>query len=104
MGPAHGPRAHELEAYGVSSICVSFKPRNVPATFFSAIFLDFTFFQSPEKEPQRPYDQNGGSIAPRSLIFDPFAKETVSPKNINLGVTQEKSKGPRMELPKDKST
>ena len=28
-----------------------------------------------EKEPQRPYDQNGGSIAPRSLIFDPIAKE-----------------------------
>ena len=32
------------------------------------------------KEPQRPYDQNGGSIAPRSLIFDPIAKETVYQK------------------------
>ena len=33
------------------------------------------FFWYIEKEPQRPYDQNGGSIAPRSLIFDPIAKE-----------------------------
>ena len=33
-----------------------------------------------EKEPQRPYDQNGGSIVPRSLIFDPIAKETVYQK------------------------
>ena len=45
----------------------------------------FTFFQSPGKEPQHPYDQNGGSITPRSLIFDPFAKETVSPKTHILG-------------------
>ena len=46
----------------------SFKPRNVPATFFPAIFLDFHFFQGPAKEPERPYDQNDGSFAPRSLI------------------------------------
>ena len=39
-----------------------------------------------EKEPQRPYDQNGGSIAPRSLIFDPIAKETVYQKTHILGV------------------
>ena len=38
------------------------------------------FFWYIEKEPQRPYDQNGGSIAPRSLIFDPIAKETVYQK------------------------
>ena len=43
------------------------------------------FFWYIEKEPQRPYDQNGGSIAPRSLIFDPFAKETVSQKTRILG-------------------
>ena len=45
-----------------------FKPRNVPATFFSAMCLDVHFFQGPEKEPERPYDQNDGSFAPRSLI------------------------------------
>ena len=33
-----------------------------------------------EQEPQRPYDHNGGSIAPSSLIFDPIAKETVYQK------------------------
>ena len=38
------------------------------------------FFWYIEKEPQRPYDQNGGSIAPRSLIFDPIAQETVYQK------------------------
>ena len=32
------------------------------------------------KDAQRPYDQNGCSIAPRSLIFDPIAKETVYTK------------------------
>ena len=84
-GPAQGPWAHELVAYGVSSIrgfkhmCFlvfnieyfildSFKPRNVPATFFRLFFGIFTFFQGPEKEPERPYDQNDGSFAPRSLI------------------------------------
>ena len=36
------------------------------------------------KEPQRPYDQDGGSIAPRSLIFDPVAKETVYQKTYIL--------------------
>ena len=30
-----------------------------------------------EKDAQRPYDQNGGGIALRSLVFDPIAKETV---------------------------
>ena len=44
------------------------------------------FFWYIEKEPQRPYDQNGGSIAPRSLIFDPIAKETVYQKTHILGV------------------
>ena len=53
--------------------------------FFRLFFWIFTFFQSPEKEPQRPYDQNGGSIAPRSLIFDPFAKETVFQRTHILG-------------------
>ena len=42
------------------------------------------FFWYIEKEPQRPYDQNGGSIAPRSLIFDPIAKETVYQKSPRL--------------------
>ena len=44
------------------------------------------FFWYIEKEPQRPYDQNGGSIAPRSLIFDPIAKETVYQKTHILRV------------------
>ena len=43
------------------------------------------FFWYIEKEPQRPYDQNGGSIALRSLIFDPIAKETVYQKTHILG-------------------
>ena len=43
------------------------------------------FFWYIEKEPQRPYDQNGGSIAPRSLIFDPFVNETVSQQTHVLG-------------------
>ena len=32
------------------------------------------------KDAQHPYHQHGGSIAPRSLIFDPIAKEAVSQK------------------------
>ena len=44
------------------------------------------FFWYIEKEPQRPYNQNGGSIAPRSLIFDLIAKETVDQKTHILGV------------------
>ena len=38
------------------------------------------FFGTMKKEPQRLYDQNGGSIALRSLSFDPIAKETVYQK------------------------
>ena len=42
------------------------------------------FFWHIEKEPQRPYDQNGGSIALPSLIFDPIAKETVYQKHTHF--------------------
>ena len=34
-----------------------------------------------QNDAQRPYDQNGGSLAPRSLIFGPIAKETVYQKS-----------------------
>ena len=44
------------------------------------------FFWYIEKAPQRPYDQNGGSIALRSLIFDPIAKENVYQKTRILGM------------------
>ena len=43
------------------------------------------FFGTSKKDAQRPYDQNGGSIALRSLIFDPIAKETVYQKTHVLG-------------------
>ena len=44
------------------------------------------FFWYIGKEPQRPYDQNGGSIALRLIIFDPIPKETVYQKRHILGV------------------
>ena len=56
-------------------------------------FLGFHIFQSPGKEPRRPYDQNGGSIALRSLIFDPFAKETVFQKHTFLACYVLKGEG-----------
>ena len=93
----HAPRTHELDACGVSSIrgfeATSFRQRPLqvwaPHPFIrtNPHQKATPFFWYIEKEPQRPYDQNGGSIAPRSPIFDPIAKEPVYQKHTHtLGV------------------
>ena len=48
-----------------------------------------------QKEPQRWYDQNGGSIAPRSLVLDPIAKETVYKKHTQKRKTHFRDGGGR---------
>ena len=64
-------------AYEVSSVCVFFRHRNVPATFLCRVFVQIYNRNTFLEDAQRPYDQNGGSIAPRSFISDLIAKEAV---------------------------